>query len=291
MRKIFFYLFSIISVLLFACNKDIDFNIPVSEKILVVDGLIEQGEFPYVILTEVSPFFAEYDSLELRKLVVMSAKVTVSNGDTTEILSLVKNKDFFPPYVYRGFGFKGEIGKTYKLTVYWNNKVHESETSLISPVGLNYLEVESVYFENDTFGIIRANFDDPAGEYNYYRTFTKILGVQKGYYPFLFSVLGDNLFDGENFTYSIYRGIESISRKEDELYFEKNDTVVVKFCSIDEKSFRFWLTAEREMALSGNPLALSDKIIETNITEGALGYWTAYSYVLDTVIIKFNNNK
>ena len=290
MKPISYFFVFFLTIYFFSCSKDIDFEIPKGEKLLVVDGLIEQGEYPYVILTEVSPFFAEYDSLELRKLVIMSAKVTINNGDTTEILSLVKNNEFFPPYVYRGFGFKGEIGKTYELKIYWKEKIHESKTELISPVNIESLSIEPFYRFYDTLGIIRANINDPINETNYYRTFTKLIGKQNNFNPFNFSVMGDNLFNGENYTFTIYQGLENLNDKETDIYFTKNDTVVVKFCSIDKESFRFWLTAEREMALSGNPLALSNNKVETNITNGAYGYWTAYSYVLDTVIVDFSGS-
>ena len=272
-------------LLLFSCNKNLD--IPAAEKKLVVDGWIEQGEAPCVILTEVSPFFAQYNSLDLRSLMVTSAKVTVSNGDTSETLSLVRDDKMFPPYVYKGYGFQGEIGKTYHLKIYWKDEIYEATTSLLPAVKLKSLTPEPFYRGNDTLAIIRANFNDPPGQANYYRTFAKIQKKQDRFLPSFFSVVGDNLFDGQNFTFSIFVGFESLNNPENEIYFEKNDEVVVKFCSIDKSSFLFWQTAEREMALSGNPLTLSDRKIESNISNGALGHWTAYSFTLDTVMIDF----
>ena len=43
------------------------------------------------------------------------------------------------------------------------------------------------------------------------------------------------------------RGPESFTDIDDDLYFKKGDTVMIKLCTMDKAHFDFWQTLEREL--------------------------------------------
>ena len=83
MKKIFLFLIFGTALLFFACEKEISIdNLPQPTDKIVVEGHIEPGKFPYVILTRNAPYFAPVDSAVLANIVVQNAFVTISDGIT-----------------------------------------------------------------------------------------------------------------------------------------------------------------------------------------------------------------
>ena len=86
---------------------------PVDEHI-VIDGWIEDGGYPIVILT--SSLSVEEGAVwsqdNLRKHVLTTATVTVSDGENSVVLMGKKDDRYFPPYIYTTSWLKGEAGKT-----------------------------------------------------------------------------------------------------------------------------------------------------------------------------------
>jgi hypothetical protein len=267
-----------------ACEPDIDNNLPVPEKKVIVDGWIEQNNFAYVILTYNSPYFSNLDSASFRALVATRAKVTISDGQNYEILTLMKDTNYFPPYIYRGTELKGEIGKTYFLSVVDDKDTLYASTTIERPVN-----IDSIWFESntpgDSMGVIKGIFSDNANEKNYYRTFTEIKNSNKLYIPTLVSNYDDKYFNGQKFTFTLERGPESYLKPLENIYFKKGDTIFVKISSVDEHSFRFWSSYQTEVLNSGNPFAASHNTIESNIT-GGLGIWCGYGSDYYLVIAK-----
>ncbi|MBK9423373.1 MAG: DUF4249 family protein [Bacteroidetes bacterium] len=69
---------------------------------------------------------------------------------------------------------------------------------------------------------------------------------------------------------------------EEDGYYKKGDTIVVKFASITKESFDFWRAAETQSSSNGNPFG-SAAPLNSNV-QGAIGIWEGFSYTLDTVI-------
>ena len=70
-------------------------------------------------------------------------------------------------------------------------------------------------------------------------------------------------------------------------YYNKGDTVAVKFCSIDNASYQFFNSMELVVNSQGNPFAAPSSII-SNIypQKEALGVWCGYGAALDTLVCK-----
>ena len=72
--------------LLLAGMPEPTLNSATYEPKLVIDGSIESGGFPRVLLSNSASYFMNIDSANIRDLIVSTAKVTVSDGSTQEIV-------------------------------------------------------------------------------------------------------------------------------------------------------------------------------------------------------------
>ncbi|UZR97061.1 DUF4249 domain-containing protein [Chondrinema litorale] len=280
------YIISMFFLLLTACEDEAgDLKLPTYEPKLVIDGQIEQGKYAQVTLTKSASYFADIDSAALREALVSTAKVSISDGEKSEVLTLTKNSDKFPPYYYKGTELVGEVGKTYTLTVETQGQVYQAETSIPEPPKFDNLSFEFDSSE-DTLALLGAEFTDNAEEENYYRIFTYRENKDVKYVPMYLSTLGDKYFNGETFSLNILRGSQSLTEIADDIYFTKGDTIRVKFCSLDKAHFDFWRTLEREAYSVGNPFTSSGNEILSNTGEGTLGVWGGYGATYYQLIVK-----
>ena len=267
-----------------SCNEDSYLDVPDPTDMIVVDGWIENGQFPKVLLTRNSPYFSSIDSSSMRDLILTGAKVTVSDGDHTEILILRKNEKYFPPFVFEGNEILGQAGKTYSLTAEYGHKTVSSVTTIPAPVPL-----DSFYFRlkpgSDSLGTIYLEFTDPEAEKNYYRVLTQVRSRDVRYLPTMIMALGDDFFSGEKFGFSVSRGPESFLSSDTTEFYRIGDTVNIKFCTIDRQHYEFWNSFQDEAFNSANPFASSLYRIKTNIEGDGLGIWGGYGVSYYTLVI------
>lgn len=274
--KLCFLLLLLVLTGLTSCDDSLDFELHNYQSQLVVDGQIENGAYPVVVLTRSASYFSTIDSAFLRNMVISRAKVTVSDGITEEVLTLRKNNNFYPPYIYEGTELKGEAGKTYSLQIEHDNKTYTSITTIPQPVLLDSLWFNLVPGKK-SLGQIYGKFTDPEDTEDYYRVFTQRVEQDTKFIPVYLSAIGDRFFNGQTFTFSLLRGSESLSDAKDDVYFKKGDLVRVKISTMDRIHFDFWRTLERELYVTGNPFSSSGNEIKSNITGGALGIWGGYN--------------
>lgn len=275
----------IIVLLLAACDENNEFIIPEPDDLIVIDGWIENGQHAKVLLTKNSPYFAPLDSASFRELVLTRAKVTLSDGENTEILILRKDTDYFPPYIYEGNLIKGETGKTYTVTAEYGGKIATGSTTIPSCVPL-----DTIYFtlqeNSDSLATIFAEFTDPATSADYYRILTRVRGKDTRFTSSMVMGISDSFFSGQKFGFSILRGQRSYISSNESSYFSPGDTVDIKFCTIDKAHYEFWNTFQDEVLNSGNPFASSMSSVRSNIEGDGLGVWGGYGVSLYTFIIK-----
>lgn len=275
---------------LLSCEKDITVTLPKPEPKIVVEGHIEPGIPAYVILTHSSAYFAPVDSQTVANTVVYGATVIVSDGITADTLKQVFDFNFFPPFVYEGdpLKLKGQIGKTYSLTINAEGKTLYATTTMTPAVVL-----DSVWFKpenpGDSLGLAWGHLTEPAGKGNQYRWMAKRIGKDNRFIAPFASSFDDEFFDGKSFDFSALRGKEFNSSKPDDnnreaLFFKKGDKIIVKFCTTDEASLKFYRGFETDAVSNGNPFA-APTTIKSNIT-GGLGIWGAYTPSYDTIFAK-----
>lgn len=275
---------TLLLLLFLSCEKEISLNFPEHTKMLVVEGWIEQDRPAKVLLTYSAGYFDDIDSTNLRNYVATRAKITVYYEDTSEILTLKPNDNFFPPLFYFGSSIIGKINSQYSI------KIEDSGMIYMAKTTIPYLTIpDSVWFErnepNDTLGLLWIEINDDFQRKNYYRSLVKRLGKDKNFVPTLTSAFNDKLFNGQKIRLSLARGSSNILEIGESKYFETGDILVLKFCSIDNEHFKFWHSIQNSIISSANPFSSSKSEIESNF-DNALGIWGGYAAIYDTIIAK-----
>lgn len=320
-KPISFISFIAFITFIIACEKDITIDLPDVEQKIVIEGHIEQGLPPYIILTKTTPYFSTVGLSTFDSLFVHNAVVTVFDGisevtleefcindvDTallpviipfmseftgisSESLSAINYCIYTVPLadLLSGNYFKGEVEKTYYLTVTTEGKTYTSQTDIPKLVPL-----DSIWFELqptfDSLGFIWAHLTDPPEAGNNYRWFAKRQGKDNNFIPPLGSIFDDKFLNGKSFDFFYDKG--SYSQHQDgehdieDYFYKTGDTIIVKFCTIDRAHYDFWRSFETEIMSNGNPFAAPASIM-TNIEGGALGVWGGYGVSYDTTIAK-----
>jgi hypothetical protein len=283
-RKTTFSLLIFNIFIFIGCEKPIEIDIPQSESKLVVEGWIEQGKGAKILLSMSAPFFATIDSSTLRQYAVTRAKVTLTSGNNSEILTLKPNDVYFPPYYYFSTDIKGELNNEYTIEIRNNGYIYTAKTTIPDLV-----EPDSVWFEKsdeiDTLGQIIVRVTDNPNQSNYYRTLTKRIGKDKRFVPTFVSVFSDESFNGTTLEIPLTRGNSSLLDIENTRYFQVGDTIILRFCSIDKQHYDFWNSIQGQDITSANPFTVNNADVSSNIG-GGLGIWGGYAVSYDTVIAK-----
>ncbi|HEY1039942.1 MAG TPA: DUF4249 domain-containing protein [Bacteroidia bacterium] len=275
-----------ILVILFSCTKNVDVKLPEYKQYLVVEGKIEPGQKPQVFLSYTIPYFGSNSVNNLADFAVKGALVIVNDGLTTDTLKeLLPNTGYF----YQAFNMTGAVGRTYNLTIVVNGKVYTSQTSILQPVGLDSLW--NKHEGNDSLGFVWARLPEPSGLGDAYRWYAKRIGKDDDFLAPFGSAFEDKFVDGKTFDFAYDRGIQENSTATDDNniergYFKIGDKVVVKFCHIGMKEYRFMRSRDASILSNGNPFAAPSNV-ESNINgENVIGLWCGYSPSLDTVVFQ-----
>lgn len=270
----------IAAVLLCSCNGPGRWEDTPGE--LVVEGWIEAGEAPVVMLTTTLSPSTEYTCLDsLSSHIVKRAKVSLSDGDTTVIMFSKQDKSYIPPFVYTTGWMTGKAGKRYTLKVEYNGKTANSTCIIPEPEPISGVTAVPVEGSDDLFTLVVA-LGNKAGADKFYRILTMVEGEDTRYIPsFPSAIEGSALKDNAEIT--ITRG-KSIDHLEFSTKFKKGSTVRVKVCTCEEASCRFWMTIDDLSTLGNTPFFPMHENPASNI-EGGFGYWAGYGASYYKVVI------
>lgn len=269
MRRV---LICLLAMVLAGCATDVVFSQDSPE--IVVEGWIEDGDFPVVIVTTSVPVSTDYKDWDtLMDHLVRWAKVSISDGEKEVILTGKMDTDYFPPYIYTTARMRGEAGKKYSLKVEYGGRTETAETTIPSKVPLEYVKVLE---RTDGYGIV-AGLKDNTETKDYYKFFTMVEGVDSTYVS-SFLGLVDDVVLGEEVTdiavnSSFVSNFNTIERSQ--VSYEEDDVVRVRFVTMDETSFNYWSDYDDVTILSTNPFFPVNKKIRSNISSG-MGYWAGY---------------
>lgn len=279
MKKCVLFLLIVITV---GCSKD-DFSKKTNvESKIVVEGWIEEGDFAQVLLSSSVPVTSATDSTAVLNHVIRSAKITISDGVTSEVLRVKNDKNRIPPFVYFGSTLRGEAGKEYALKIEYLNRVVKAVTTIPKSVTLKSAEYVKKS-PSDTTGYVFARFDDPLNEKNYYQLATKIEGKEPVFVPAFYGNLDDKNFQESAVLAQINRGILLFPKTKFTPYFVDGDVIYVKLRTQTKEALDFWNSWQNEIVNSKNPIYPSNTSLKSNIT-GGIGIWAGYGQ--STLVVK-----
>lgn len=299
---------------LFSCSKEVKIDIPGYEEQLCIDGSIETGMPPIVLLSKSQDIYAPTNLDAFLNSFISGATVTVSNGSSTVVLDEICTDNlpagseelaaqlFGIPvaelanyhlcaYTTLNTSVWGEVGKTYYLTVNFEGKTYTSSTQIVTPTNLT-----SSFWKPDgnstEWGYSWASIADQANQYDGYKWEVKRINIgidgqprdaffTKTYNPFF----DDAFFDGLTFDFFYENPMswdDPAIPSEGKGFYHLGDSVVIKLSKVDENVFNYYEKKFAQIQTAGNPFATPTNI-PTNITGGALGVWAGFSPTYDTL--------
>jgi len=289
-----------------ACEKVLDIDLPEGVDGIVFEGYIENGTFPYVIISRSENYFEPIETAQsaiLNTLVDADSVFITVDGNriamdrtclsdlTEEQQEIALNQLGFGSFptgldlcIYLKFSLVGEFGKTYRMTAYVEGAEYSSITSIGQPVQLDSLWYKDELPE-DSLGAIWVRLEDPPGIGQFYYMWTENLTQGKAMAPIDGSPsFGDRLFDGQSIDFNIFQGSNLASNDgsdEEYFWFTEGDTVIVKLGIIDQGVYEFWESVDAASNL--NPFS-SPTPVFSNFDNGGRGVWAGYATSVDTIV-------
>lgn len=306
------YIFAI-GVLITSCTKEVEIDIPGYEETLVIDGKIETGRPPVVLLSSSKEVYAPTDVEAFLNGYISGATVTVSNGTTSVVLDEICSGSLTPAmaeiasdmlgipvdqlsnynicaYTTLNTQIWGEVGKTYTLTVENEGETYTGETMILTPTPLasTFWQPEN---ETPSHGYSWCTLADPPNQFDAYFWEVNIIGrangdtTDTGFKPTYSPVFDDEFFDGLTFDFWYENPFAYESSTPNDLrgMYEMGDTVVIKLSKLDPTVYEFYEKKYMQLQTAGNPFATPTNI-QNNLSNGALGIWAGFSPSLDTLI-------
>lgn len=273
-----------LAVLDWSCE---DTFLPVDRNELIVEGWIEAGTPPVVIVTRSLPVRLRDDGISMDHLqdyVEKWAKVTVSDGDTSVVLAGGRDSRFVPGYTYTTGGLFGEKGKTYTLTVEAQGRVVNAVTTIpmyppsVDSVVINRRENDPQFFE------VKALVSNNPDRKEYFKSFYLIGSAERQWLSSFLGVVDDALTDSV-FEMPIIRGVSDYDKSNDDRYFPSDTLVSIKIAAVDSISYEIWKSIEDNSKFRSMFMSTSVRENPTNI-QGGLGYWCGYNSFIKSFLTK-----
>lgn len=258
---LFFILF-----LLNSCEKVIEFDLAGAKEAIVIEASITSSRAPFTVrVTKTSPYFGSKTGNP-----VSGAKVSVR---------VERGK---PKYFQETAPGRYTLEKTVAIAGYWY--IIDVEYEGITYTARSYMfdavpivDLSFSYF--DGLGFFENGYKvhcfirDPVDQENYYRLKYFVNGKPTKDQGEI-TLYSDQLFNGKEIGLG-QRGI----------VFQESDTLTVELQSVDKATYTYFSTLEsitgaewQQTAAPANPIS--------NFNNGALGYFSAYSFSTRTAILK-----
>lgn len=305
---------ALLSTLISSCTKEVLIDIPEGQEKLVVDGRIETGEPPVVLLTRSNNIYAETTGNLLLESIVSGATITVSDGSESVVLDEICSQNLPPGseeaiasflniepeeleevnicfYSTTNSAIYGQVGKTYSLEIDFEGQIYNASTKILQPHTL-----DSLYWkedqDNQDNGFSWMTLTDPAGQFDAYFWECRRINLNSEGFPIddryrttFNPAFDDAFFDGLTFDFAYENpfNFNSETPPEERGYYQRGDTVVVKFSKIDKPVYEFMEKKYTQLQTGGSPFATPSNL-PSNISNNALGVWAGYSPVYDTLV-------
>ena len=266
----------IITVLLiftfWSCEKVIDIDLKNSEPQIVIDGTVNDQPGPYTVKIRKTGDYYKPSAFPA----VAGAEITISDdAGNSEILSEVAEG------IYQTSTIQGIPGRTYTLKVIAEGKEYTATSTMQEAVEIDSLTYE--YQPGGSFGPdategykLHIHFTDPTWTEDYCRfKIYKNGQLAKGYYLY-----NDKYTNGNSYDYNDF---------EDDAILQLNDTAFVELLTLDKATYEYYYTLSNVLAEgdTGPPMMMTTPANpNSNLSNGALGYFGAFTVRCDSIIIQ-----
>jgi hypothetical protein len=264
MKKIVYILFLVFIVT--ACEEVIEVDLNDVNPVVVIEGNLTRS--PSLTMVKVSKTSNYFGEPAVSKM-VSNALVTIENDLGSKFIleevekGIYKSRDIYP-----------QFGRTYKLTVEVDGEIYEAYSTLHPPVNIDSI----TYYYDEGFAFIDSGyyvkiyFSDPAKDINYYRVKVYKNGKYKNRLD-NFLIFDDKIINGQFLEFDLRQRTYEIGQE-----------AKVELITLDKGAYDYYNTFQE--LISVNPGSAAPANPTTNISNGAMGYFSAWSSDTKKVIIE-----
>ena len=259
-------IFAAFAIIGASCSQDVvTVDLNHANPHIVIEGAVTEGPGPHTVrISKTADFFtpADYPS-------VSGAMVTIGD-DTGNVETLVERT----PGIYTTETVQGVTGRTYTLSVETEGMGYRASSTMNVTGHIDSLAFEVDDEDAEEF-IVHCYFTDTVNVKEYYRFKLNITGE---YYD-EYSMYQDRLTDGNQLDFELWIHDEII---------ENGDSIIVEMQSIDRPVYQYFSTLADAATESSSGLSMftgTPANPTSNISNDALGYFSAYTVVFDTLMV------
>lgn len=264
------FLILLVTSILFSCEEVINVDLNnVTPRIVIEAVVTDQDEPSTVKISKTGNFF------DATTFPTVSGAIVIIYDNLGNIDSLKE----ITPGVYKTSTLKGVVGNTYTLSVMIDGKEYKSVAQMSQPTDIDSL----TYKFNPNTGPGQGK--NPGYDFHCY---FKDKPLIRDYCLLKLYINGKK--DDTYFLYTgKYNSDELVDFNRFRQKFKKNDTIKIELLNLEFPVYDYFSTLNDIMAGEGMRGIVSTGTPanpNTNITNGALGYFAAYSVKSSTIIIK-----
>jgi hypothetical protein len=261
MQKISFSILTIVLLAFTACTKIIEVDLNSADPQIIIEGEITNETGVCFVKITKTVNFSDPNTFPA----VINAEVTITdNTGATETLTETS------PGYYEGNLLQGTPENTYTLKVVAEGKTYNATCKMPKTIDLRGIQVIESDFSgpagppgidsSKNYNVLPL-FQDDANTIDYYRAIQKANAKIDNSF---FSVINDNLFNGQPFPYPIFN---------QNLDLKSGDTVELEMLHYDKGPYEYFFSLGQvttgQSGTPANPVS--------NISGGALGYFSAHT--------------
>ncbi len=256
--------------LIISCEKEIDLNLEDQSGKIVVEGNITDQAGPYFVRITKSVAFTQnnqYPAIENAQVILSDDK------GQTEILKYIGNG------LYEAATFQGQSGRIYTLKILAEGKEYIAQSMMPESVDFEGLEQDSFLVAGETSYTLLPIFTDPPALGNRY-LFSYFVNDRSKRNFLEFS---DNVNNGLPNQRPLLLPNDD---EDDSVKVKVGDVITVEMQCIDDKVYTFYSALLQLSGGSGFGGGVTPTNPPSNISNGALGYFSAHTVQVKTTVIE-----
>jgi hypothetical protein len=257
--------------LLSACEKVVSIDLNKASPHLVIEGVITDQQGPYSVKISLTGDYFEpalYFPPVSNALVIL----TDDQGQRDTLKEATSG-------MYLSTRLQGVEGRTYSLSVTSNGMEYDGSSSMPRKVFIDSLyAIPRVTFDGDRGYDIYVMFRDPPEPGNYYRINARSSAL----------IPADSI-DGRRYrlyTDKLTNGNEMAERIRAGRNVNSGDTITVELLSIDKTAYDYFNTLRDILSSDRSATSLSPANPNTNLSNGPLGYFAAFTVDTKRIVLK-----
>lgn len=266
-KSLYKTIYLIISVFIATLMPSCDDNPDAPVHKAVIEGYIRNGEYPTVffsssVIPEISGNVAD--------AVINWGKVTLTDGDTTVVLTGRVDDSSVPPFVYYTFDMVGTPGKTYSVLAKFKNLKAHASVKMPDQVKIDSIIMTPT--EYDSLRSVTLHFTSPKETPSFF--YLSIKKRERGA-RMLPCMMGTIRTDVPEAHYSI-RVLRPRVRIDSANYVPQlivGEEWIVSLNRTESPVYDFWKAYDDMVMFSSSPFITSSQSLPTNIS-GGFGVWS-----------------